>query len=75
MFEPIQDNDKIYKPHAKNYSNLYMLSRKQESVTDGQTDRWTDGRYYYISSPLSLGDNNTKIQYKRILINPLVVDH
>ena len=27
---------------------LLKLSRKQESVTDGQTDRLTDCRYYYI---------------------------
>ena len=39
------------------YTCLLKLSRKQESVTDG----WTDGRYYYISSLLSLVDNNTKI--------------
>jgi hypothetical protein len=30
------------------YSCLFKLSRKQESVMDGQTDRRTDGRYYYI---------------------------
>jgi hypothetical protein len=36
------------------YPCLLKLSRKQESVTDGQTD----GRYYYIPSPLSQGDNN-----------------
>ena len=27
---------------------LLKLSRKQESVTDGRTDRQTYGRYYYI---------------------------
>ena len=47
MLEPIQDNDN-YKPHAKKIIQIYpcllKLSRKQESVTDGQTD----GRYYYI---------------------------
>jgi hypothetical protein len=46
MLEPIQDNDN-YKPHANNYSNLYMFTqviRKQESVMDGQTDGQTDGR-------------------------------
>jgi hypothetical protein len=56
--EPIQDNDN-YKPHAKHYSNLSMftkLSRKQESVTDGQTSR-----YYYILSTLSRGDNNQEL--------------
>ena len=26
MLEPIQDNDN-YKPHAKNYSNLYMFTQ------------------------------------------------
>ena len=35
------------------YLCLLKLSRKQESVTDGQTD----GRYYYIPSPLLRGDN------------------
>jgi hypothetical protein len=30
------------------YPCLLKLSRKQESVTDGQTDRRTNGRYYYI---------------------------
>ena len=35
MLEPIQDNDN-YKPHAKHYSNLSKLSRKQESVTGGE---------------------------------------
>jgi len=30
------------------YPCLLKLSRRQESVTDGQTDRQTDGRYYYI---------------------------
>ena len=46
MLEPIQDNDN-YNPRAKIiqiYPCLLKLSRKQESVTDGQTD----GRYYYI---------------------------
>jgi hypothetical protein len=50
MLEPIQDNDN-YKPHAKIiqiYPCLLKLLRKQESVTDGQTDkrtaRQTDGR-------------------------------
>ena len=55
MLEPIQDNDN-YKPHAKIiqiYPCLLKLLCKQESVTDGQTD----GRYYYIPSPLSRGDN------------------
>jgi hypothetical protein len=53
MLEPIQDNDN-YKPHAKIiqiYPCLLKLSCKQESVTDG--------RYYYIPSSLSRGDNNT----------------
>ena len=36
------------------YPYLLKLSPKQESVTDGQTD----GRYYYIPSPLTRGDNN-----------------
>jgi hypothetical protein len=36
------------------YPCLLKLSRKQESVTDGQTD----SRYYYIPSQLSRGDNN-----------------
>ena len=49
------------------YTCLLKLSRKQESVTnrqtDGQTDEWrTDSRYYYIPSPLSQGDN--KKSYK-----------
>jgi hypothetical protein len=31
------------------YPCLLKLSRKQESVTDRQTDDgWIDGRYYYI---------------------------
>ena len=58
MLEPIQDNDN-YKPHTKIiqiYPCLLKLSCKQESVTDGQTDRRTDGCYYYIRSPLSRGD-------------------
>ena len=37
------------------YPCLLKLSRKQESVTDGQTDGQTDCRYYYIPSPLSRG--------------------
>ena len=36
------------------YPCLLKLSRKQESVTDEQTD----ARYYYIPSLLSQGDNN-----------------
>ena len=43
MLEPIQDNDN-YKPHAKIiqiYPCLLKLLRKQESVTDGQTDKRT----------------------------------
>jgi hypothetical protein len=40
------------------YTCLLKLSRKQESVTDGRTD----GRYYYIPSPLSWGD---KKDYKK----------
>jgi hypothetical protein len=39
------------------YPCLLKLSRKQESVTDRQTD----GRYYYIPSPLSQGDNTTGV--------------
>ena len=39
------------------YPSLLKLSRKQESVTDEQTERQTDGRYYYIPSLLSRGDN------------------
>ena len=38
------------------YPYLLKLSLKQESVTDGQTDRRTDGCYYYIPSQLSRGD-------------------
>jgi len=38
------------------YPCLLKLLRKQESVTDGQTDRRTDGSYYYIPSPLSRGN-------------------
>jgi septin family protein len=37
------------------YLCLLKLSHRQESVTD----RRTDGRYYYIPSPLSRGDNKT----------------
>ena len=44
------------------YPCLFKLSRKQESVTDGQTDSQTDGRYYYISSPLLREDKNIKHQ-------------
>ena len=48
------------------YPCLLKLSRKQESVTDGQTerqterqtDRQTDGRYYNNPSPLSQWDND-----------------
>ena len=42
------------------YPCLLKLSRKQESVMDGQTDGWTDSCYYYIPSPLSQGDNNER---------------
>ena len=42
------------------YPCLLKLSGKQESVMDRQMDGWTDGRYYYIPSPLSQGDNNEK---------------
>ena len=42
------------------YPCVLKLSRKQESVTDGQTDGQTGGRYYYIPSPLSRGDNNSQ---------------
>jgi hypothetical protein len=45
----------------KIYPCLLKLSRKQESVTDGRTDRQTDSRYYYIPSPLSRGDNTTGV--------------
>jgi hypothetical protein len=44
------------------YLCLLKLSHKQESVTDGRTD----GRYYYIPSPLSRGDTN--IQCKLAVI-------
>ena len=43
------------------YTCLLKLSRKQESVMDGQTDGQTDGRYYYIPSPLLRGDNNIEV--------------
>jgi hypothetical protein len=75
MLEPIQDNDN-YKPHATNYSNytcLLKLSRKQESVTVGQTarrqDGRTDGRYYYIPSPLSQDDNKAQVILLVVLIS------
>ena len=68
MLEPIQDNDN-YKTHAKIiqiYPCLLKLSHKQESVTGRQTDRRTDGHYYYmyihIPSPLSQGDNNASFE-------------
>ena len=40
------------------YPCLLKLSRKQERVTDGRTDRQTDNRYY---SPLSRGDINEHV--------------
>ena len=49
---------------------LLKLSRKQESVTDGQTegrtDRRTDGHYYYIphryrGGIIKIGDKNLYI--------------
>ena len=53
------------------YPCLLKLSRKEESVTNGQTDRQTDrrtdGRYYYIPSPLSRGDINDKLHFPRFL--------
>ena len=42
---------------------LLKLSRKQESVTDGGTHGRTDGRYYYIPSPLSRGITTWKGRY------------
>jgi hypothetical protein len=39
------------------YQCLLKLSRKQENVTDGQTD----SRYYYILSPLSRGENKKEL--------------
>jgi hypothetical protein len=39
------------------YTCLLKLLRKQESVTDGQTD----DRYYYIPSPLSRWDKKTQL--------------
>jgi hypothetical protein len=39
------------------YPCLLKLSRKQESVTDG--------RYYYIPSPLSWGDNKVNLELKK----------
>ena len=43
------------------YTCLLELSRKQASVTDGQTDGWMDGRYNYIPSPLlSRWDTNIR---------------
>ena len=49
----------IITSHMQNIIQIYpcllKLSRKQESVTDRQTDRRTDGCYYCIPSPLSWG--------------------
>jgi hypothetical protein len=56
----------IITSHMQNIIQIYLcllkLSHKQESVTDGRTD----GRYYYIPSPLSRGDTN--IQCKLAVI-------
>jgi hypothetical protein len=46
------------------------LSRKQESVTDGQTSR-----YYYILSTLSRGDNNQELWgQQKVWITQLVTE-
>jgi hypothetical protein len=62
MLEPIQDNDN-YKPHAKNiqiYPCLLKLSRKQESVTDRQTD----GHYYYKTGRHDIVETLLKVVLK-----------
>jgi hypothetical protein len=50
------------------YPCLLKLSCKQESVTDGQTNGRTDGRYYYIPLPLLQGDNKYIYNSKKIKI-------
>ena len=62
MLEPIQDNDN-YKPHAniiQIYPCLLKLSRKQENVTDGQTDRQTDGQPLLLYPLTAIGGGGVK---------------
>ena len=73
MLEPIQDNDN-YKPHAKIiqiYPCLLQLSRKQESVTDGQTAAITiSPRRYRVGI---IKQNNKCIYNKNKTINVFII--
>jgi hypothetical protein len=45
MLEPIQDNDN-YKPHAKNYSNLYIMEIFEARVLGGNLSFWVKNHQY-----------------------------
>ena len=53
---------------------LLKLSRKQESVTDGRTDRQTDGRYYYIPHRYRGGIKIVKgINFHKLTLNTSII--